>query len=74
MTMLTYAETARRFSYHQPQNQQTVTRHHDIRVGCAQLAGLIDELCPDSQEKVVALTRIEEAMFWANAAVAREGK
>ena len=31
---------------------------------------LVDE-CPDSRELSVALTKLEEAVMWANAAIAR---
>lgn len=34
-------------------------------------AAYINEHCPDSREKSVALTKIEEAAMWANAAIAR---
>jgi len=35
------------------------------------LAEVVDIRCPDSREKSLALTKIEEAVFWANAAIAR---
>lgn len=38
---------------------------------CKKLAHCIDWHCPDGREKSVALTKIEEAMFWANAAISR---
>lgn len=41
--------------------------------GCRLLACGLDELLPDSREKALALTALEQAMFWATAAVARQG-
>lgn len=35
------------------------------------LAYLFDDLCPDSREKEIAISKLEEAMFWANASIAR---
>ncbi|WP_423802993.1 DUF7681 family protein [Paenibacillus pseudetheri] len=32
---------------------------------------MIDEKVPNSREKASALTKVEEAVFWANAGVAR---
>lgn len=31
-------------------------------------------ICPDSRELSTALTKLEEAVFWANAAIARNEK
>ncbi len=42
-----------------------------IRTYAKDLAETINELCPDSREKSLAITNLEEAMFWANAAIAR---
>ena len=35
------------------------------------MANLINKQCPDSREKSTAITKIEEAVMWANAAIAR---
>lgn len=37
------------------------------------LSLLISKLCPDSREKSLAITKLEEAVFWANASIARSG-
>jgi predicted DNA-binding helix-hairpin-helix protein len=36
-----------------------------------ELAELIEACCPDSREKSLAHTKVEEATMWANAAIAR---
>lgn len=43
-----------------------------IRDMCRALAIGIDDFCPDGREKSLALTELEQVMFWANAAIARE--
>lgn len=42
-----------------------------IRSMAKKLAYLINEDCPDSREKSLAITKVEEADMWANAAIAR---
>lgn len=42
-----------------------------LREGAKQYAQLIHGLCPDGREKALAITKLEETTFWANAAVAR---
>ena len=61
-----------RFTYHAPKDGQAETYHLIRRTG-KHLASLIDEKCPDGREKSLALTKIEEGVMWANAAVARHG-
>ena len=64
------ADLSNRFTYHAPKGDQA-ERYVEIRQGAVELAQLIDESCPDSREKSTAITKIEEAVFWANAAIAR---
>jgi hypothetical protein len=59
-----------RFTHHPPKGDQAV-RYGEIRAGAKQLAHTIDELAPDSREKSLAITHLEEAVMWANAAIAR---
>lgn len=65
-----YADLKNRFTYHPPVGDQT-QRYEDLRWSAYSLAGLIEALCPDSREKSLAMTKLEEAVMWANAAIAR---
>ena len=58
------------FTYHSPKDDQP-ERYSDIRLAALQLAGLIDRHCPDSREKSLAITKLEEVSMWANASIAR---
>jgi hypothetical protein len=42
-----------------------------VRSGALGLAQFIDEEVPRSREQSLALTKLEEVVFWANAAIAR---
>ena len=44
---------------------------HNIREACKMLAQIINGGCPDGREKSLALTNLEQVMFWANASIAR---
>ncbi len=68
--MLGQEELDRRFTYHKPIGDQPA-RYETIRSSAKKLAALIGTLCPPSRELAIAITRIEEAVFWANAAIAR---
>lgn len=58
------------FTYHAPKEGQNL-KYGMIRKDAKSLAYLIDELAPSSREKALALTKLEEAVMWANAAIAR---
>ena len=58
------------FTYHAPQEGQSV-RYEDIRGIAMRFAEKILMECPDSRERSLAMTRVEEAVFWANASIAR---
>lgn len=61
------------FTYHKP-TEDTQVRYERIRKLGKEFAELLDEVCPDSREKSLANTKIEEAVMWANASVARNIK
>lgn len=60
-----------RFTYHAPKEGQPLT-YEQIREAAKSLALLIAGLCPDSRERSLAITHLEEVVFWANASIARK--
>jgi len=66
------AELTTRFTYHAPKPGQTQI-YEELRFEGKALAELIDRHVPEGREKALAFTKLEEAIFWANAAVARRG-
>lgn len=59
-----------RFTYHAPQPGQPEI-YQEIRDNAYDLASLIDARVPDSREKSLAITHLEQAVMWANAGLAR---
>lgn len=66
-----YEEMSKRFDHHPPTTSDTVKAHESARAACKVLAIAICQTVPEGRERSLALTKIEEAMFWANAAIAR---
>jgi len=58
------------FKYHAPKDAQT-SRYISIRDKAKELALLIENYCPDSRERSLAMTKLEESVMWANASIAR---
>ena len=58
------------FKYHAPKGDQA-QKYDALRHEARELAFKINELCPDSREKSLSSTNLEQAIFWANAAIAR---
>lgn len=58
------------FRYHPPKEGQP-EKYESIRNEAKELAKLIDYTCPDSREKSLAMTKLEEVVMWANASIAR---
>ena len=58
------------FKYHAPKEGQP-EKYNAIREKAKELAYLIDEVCPNSREKSVAMTNLETCVMWANASIAR---
>lgn len=58
------------YIYH-PANSIQEKKYSRIRVKAKELAYIIEEECPVSREKSLAMTKLEEASMWANASIAR---
>lgn len=61
------------FTYHPPFGDQ-VERYAEIRAKLLEVALFIEDKTPVSREQSLAITSLEQAMFWANAAIARTEK
>ena len=61
-----------RFTYHAPKEGQPA-KYTALRDKAKELAVMVAEMCPPSREQVLAFTNIEQAVMWANAAIARRG-
>ena len=68
--MIGEEELAKRFTYHAPKGNQA-TRYELIRYRAHDFAAFLDENCPDSREKSLAITHLEDAVMWAKASIAR---
>ena len=58
------------YKYHTPKEGQA-EKYEAIRSKAKELAYLIDELCPQSRERSIAHTNLEQVSMWANASIAR---
>lgn len=67
---MTNNDIEKNYSYHDPKEGQT-ERYERIRHKAKMLAAYINENCPDSREKSLAMTKLEECVMWANASIAR---
>lgn len=67
------ADFNNRFEHHPPKDDETIKAHENVRAQARAFAQTMEDLLPSGREKAVVLTKIEEAMFWANAAIARNG-
>ncbi len=64
------AQVEHNFTYHAPKEGQP-QRYTQLREKAKELALLILEQTPESREQSLALTNLEQAVFWTNAAIAR---
>jgi len=68
------ADITNRFNFHPATTVEKRNAHTDIRQNCMLLAGFLNELLPEGQEKSLAITNLELVMFWSNAALARNNE
>lgn len=66
------AELEHRFQFHPATTEQRQREHNQVRGACLMLAQQLDAILPAGREKALALTNLEQVMFWGNAAVARQ--
>jgi chorismate-pyruvate lyase len=59
-----------RFHYHPP-SPEGVARHGSLTTLMESAAQGVVAICPLGREQALALTKLEEAKFWASASVAR---
>lgn len=57
------------FTYRKPFGDQP-QRYETLRAKAKELATLVESLCPDSREKSLAFTNLQQTIMWANAAIA----
>ena len=58
------------FTYHPPKGDQQ-KRYEELRDCAKGLAKRIASSCPESRERSLAFTKLEESFMWANASIAR---
>ena len=63
-------EIEKNFKYHEPKPGQ-VEKYNLLRNKFKELAYLVNDLCPNSRERALAMTKLEEAVMWANSSIAR---
>lgn len=63
-------ELEKRFTYWPPKPGQP-ERYVKLRDTAKAFGYMIETECPNSREKSLALTKLEEVVMWANAAIAR---
>ena len=57
------------FTYHKPFGSQP-DRYMRMREEAYALAILINDTCPESREKSLAITNLQQSIMWANASIA----
>lgn len=62
-----------RFQFHPASTEDKRKAHEYVREMLRSVAHKFDEALPEGREKAIVMTKLEEVMFWANAAIARNG-
>lgn len=69
---ITQEDIDSRFTYHPPKEGQPA-KYETLRNTAKELAEMIVELGVPGRETSTAVTKVEEAIMWANAGIARHG-
>lgn len=70
--MISEQELNRRFDFHPATTPERGEQHELVRAAVKTAAAALIDLVPAGRELATALTKLEEAMFWGNAGVARQ--
>ena len=65
---MTDKEIQNTFTYHTP-NEEQIKKMADLRFDAKCVAAKIQTYCPECREKSIALTRLQECIMMANAAI-----
>ena len=66
-----FTDLENRFTFHPVKDPAQGEVYSLVRAKALEFATFIDSVAPDSREKALAVTHVEEAVFWTNAAIAR---
>lgn len=66
-----HSDIQNRFGYHRA-NADSAPKHAEVRRTVEWLAKYWDDLLPDGRDKSLAFTALQEAMHWANSAIAMQ--
>ena len=66
-----YDDIKNRFDFHAATTEEKRSEHTSVRNKISLTALFLDERLPEGREKALAITKLEEVMFWSNAAIAR---
>jgi hypothetical protein len=61
-----------RFTFHPATTPDRRAAHETVRHDCRVLAEHLDDILFEGREKELAIQKLEEVMFWANASLARQ--
>lgn len=69
---MTPEDLKNRFAFHPATTDEKRDEHTSVRQNCYTLAVQLNDKLPEGREKSLAITNLEEVMFWGNAALARK--
>lgn len=69
-----HTEVKRIFAFHPADTEEKRELHEAVRDMAFVLADWINDSIPDSAEKTLAIRKVQEAMFYANSAIAQHYK
>jgi hypothetical protein len=70
---MNHDDLTNRFTFHPVKNPDMGKLYEEVRAKAFEYALWLDEVAPDSRELSLAITKLEEVVFWTNAAIARQG-